>query len=654
MNSNLLNYTWLIPTIPAVSSIFLLIVGKRIKPLVAGVTATLAMGSTFVLWVLSLLALQSIEGEEIRRHLSDGYTWMQVGNFSVDLRFMVDPLSITMVGFITFVATLIHIYSISYMKGDPRYSRFFAYLNLFAAAMLVLVLGENLLVTFLGWEGVGLCSYLLVSFWFEKPSAATAGKKAFVTNRVGDVGFMLAMFLIVATPSLGSLSYESLQANAALVPGITATVIVLLLFVGAMGKSAQFPLHIWLPDAMEGPTPVSALIHAATMVTAGAFVMVRVAPLITTAYPFASNIIAVIGVVTALYAALSALGQNDIKRVLAYSTVSQLGFIFLAIGVGAYSAAIFHVVTHAFFKALLFLGAGSVIHGMHGVAHEKHFDEQDMRHMGGLRKLLPITAYAFIPAWLAICGIFPFAGFWSKDEILGAAFAYGGAFGYTLWAVGIFTALLTAFYMTRQVRMVFYGEPRYGETDHPPHESPKPMTIPLIILAAISVVVGLINVPVHSAEHLKKFLEPAFLGADEISVATIDSGRGGTLAVISLLVAIVGILIAVGIYKKRPVDVDDEPLSQLGSFVETSRNAFYVNTLVARLVSGAGTTIANVCSFVIDTKYVDGASKGLVTLTQKSGVQLRKIQTGYVRSYVTVIAATTVVLVVLVSLGASR
>ncbi|HQZ14656.1 MAG TPA: NADH-quinone oxidoreductase subunit L, partial [Acidimicrobiia bacterium] len=447
MSPDLLQYSYLIPAVPFVSAILLILFGKRLKPIISALIATSAMGSTFVMWTISFFALQSIEGEEIRRMSSQGYTWMQIGNFSVDLRFMVDPLSIIMVGFITFVATLIHVYSIGYMKGDSRYSRFFAYLNLFAASMLILVLGENLLVTFLGWEGVGLCSYLLISFWFEKPSAATAGKKAFVTNRVGDVGFMLAMFLIVVTPSLGSLSYAHIQERVSAVPAISATAIILLLFVGAMGKSAQFPLHIWLPDAMEGPTPVSALIHAATMVTAGVFLMVRMAPLISAASPEASNIIAIIGVITALYAAICALAQNDIKRVLAYSTISQLGYTFLAIGVGAYSGAIFHVVTHAFFKALLFLGSGSVIHAMHKVGHEKGFDEQDMRFMGGLRKLLPITSMTFIVGWLAIAGVFPFAGFWSKDEILGATYLKGGALGYGLWAAGLLAAVLTAFYM---------------------------------------------------------------------------------------------------------------------------------------------------------------------------------------------------------------
>lgn len=653
MDSSFLHYSWLIPVIPTVSSIFLLLFGKRLKPVLAGSIATVAMGSTFVLWVLSFLALRTIEGEEFRRIASDGYTWMQVGNFSVDLRFMVDPLSITMVGFITFVATLIHIYSIGYMKGDPRYSRFFAYLNLFAGAMLTLVLGENLLVTFLGWEGVGLCSYLLISFWFEKPSAATAGKKAFIANRVGDVGFMLAMFLIVVTPTLGSLSYSEIQGNIDLVPQGTATAIVLLLFIGAMGKSAQFPLHIWLPDAMEGPTPVSALIHAATMVTAGVFVMVRMSPLIGVASVTASNIIAIVGIVTALYAALCAVAQNDIKRVLAYSTISQLGYTFLAIGVGSYSGAMFHVVTHAFFKALLFLGSGSVIHAMHGVAHEKHGDEQDMRFMGGLRKLLPITSFTFIIGWLAIAGVFPFAGFWSKDEILGAAYARGGVFGTTLWALGLITALLTAFYMTRQVRMVFFGKARYGETQQAPHESPKTMTIPLIVLSIFALIAGAINLPYKAREDFARFLDPAIEGAHSAHIATFDVSKGIILAGVSLSLAIIGIVIGVAVYRRRPRDLEDDPILALRTAYSLSNNAFFINAGVARLVSGAGTKCANAVAFVFDTRVVDGASQSLAKSINESGKSLRRIQSGFVRRYVVIFAGATFVLVALAVFGAN-
>lgn len=654
MNANFLHYSYLIPLIPVVSGVLLLIFGKRMRPLTAGIIGTTAMASTFVLWVLSFIALHSIENEELRRVFSRGYTWMQVGNFTVDFRFMFDPLSITMVGFVTFVATLIHLYSIGYMKGDPRYSRFFAYLNLFAAAMLCLVLGENLLVTFLGWEGVGLCSYLLISFWFEKPSAAVAGKKAFVTNRVGDVGFMLAMFLIVATPTLGSLSYDNIQHQVHNVPAGTATAIVLLLFIGAMGKSAQFPLHIWLPDAMEGPTPVSALIHAATMVTAGVFVMVRMAPMIGEASPVAANIIALIGVITAMYAAICALTQNDIKRVLAYSTISQLGYTFLAIGVGAYSGAMFHVVTHAFFKALLFLGSGSVIHSMHKVGHEKNIDEQDMRYMGGLKKLLPITSATFIVGWLAIAGVFPFAGFWSKDEILGAAHAKGGVFGNTLWALGLITALLTAFYMTRQVRMVFYGKPRYGETENTPHESSWTMTLPLVILSIFAFGSGLMNLPWAAREDFAHFLEPAIAGAKEIAVPGFDTLMGEVLAGISFLLAILGITAGYLIYRRRPKAVEDEPLLALGPVYSLSNNAFFVNAGLANLVSGVGTRFSNWLAFVVDAKVIDGGSRSLARLVTNSGSSLRRIQSGFVRRYILIFAGSLFVLVSIVLYGVNR
>ncbi len=473
---------------------------------------------SFVGSVIAFFALRSLEPRRARSNVSQGFTWIQAGTFRVDFRFLVDPLSSTMILFVTGVGTLIHLYSIGYMHGDERFSRFFAYLNLFAASMLVLVLGSSFLLTFMGWEGVGLCSYLLVSFWFERNSAAVAGKKAFITNRVGDFGFMLAMFLIFQ--KLGTLDYSVLGSRArpeaiAVLPQSTVTAIALLLFVGAMGKSAQLPLHIWLPDAMEGPTPVSALIHAATMVTAGVFLLVR-AHVFFDFSNHAGTVVAWVGAITALYAASVALVQNDIKRVLAYSTISQLGYMFLAVGVGAYSAAIFHMITHAFFKALLFLGAGSVIHGMH--------DEQDMRRMGGLRKFMPITAGTFIFGWLAISGIIPFAGFWSKDEILAKAWF---SHNYALWAIGAAAALMTAFYMTRQVWLVFYGPERWRDdaellgaratgaarrgrrrshrrTDArrqtTPHESPSTMYVPLVVLAVLSFVGGFIDLPFTNAQ----------------------------------------------------------------------------------------------------------------------------------------------------------
>src|SRR4051794_34138616 len=404
------------------------------------------MALAFLASLITFGALFSLDASA-RSHLSQGYTWISAGTFHVDFRFLVDPLSTTMILFVTGVGTLIHLYSIGYMHGDPRFSRFFAYMNLFAASMLTLVLGNSFLVTFVGWEGVGLCSYLLISFWFERNSAAVAGKKAFVTNRVGDFGFMLAMFLFFS--KVGTLDYSGLG-KAASLPSSTVTAIALLLFLGAVGKSAQLPLYFWLPDAMEGPTPVSALIHAATMVTAGVFLVCR-AHVLFEASPAALHTVAWIGAITALFAATIALVQNDIKRVLAYSTISQLGYMFLALGVGAYWVAVFHLFTHAFFKALLFLCSGSVIHSLGG--------EQDMRHMGALKNKIPITHWTMWVGSVAIAGIPGLAGFFSKDEILWQTYSSPQG-SMMLYAVGLATAAMTAFYMWRLMNMTFYGKSR--------------------------------------------------------------------------------------------------------------------------------------------------------------------------------------------------
>ncbi len=448
----LTDLVFLIPAFPLLGFIALLLFGRLLGEPGAGWLGTAAMAGSFAATVLVFIGLlgEDAEDRQIHQVLFD---WIPAGDFSVDIGFLADPLSIAMCLFITGVGTLIHVYSVGYMHGDENFPKFFLYLNLFAFSMLMLVLGDNLLLTFLGWEGVGACSYLLISFWFTDPANATAGKKAFVTNRIGDWGFMVATFLVFFT--FGSITYTEFLPAAGGMSQTTATAITLLLFVGAMGKSAQFPLYLWLPDAMAGPTPVSALIHAATMVTSGIYLLTRVNGIIYEAASWAPNIIAWVGVFTALFAASIAIGQNDIKKVLAYSTVSQLGYMFLAVGTGAYVAAIFHMITHAFFKALLFLGSGSVIHGMH--------HDQDMRHYGALKKLMPITAMTFIIGWLAIAGVPPFAGFWSKDEILLAAWDKGGINGKALWVVGLITALLTAFYMTRQVLMTFYGRYRYND-----------------------------------------------------------------------------------------------------------------------------------------------------------------------------------------------
>lgn len=442
----MLEAVWLIPAFPLFGFLTLILLGRRFGEPLAGWVATGAIGGSFLSTLVVFVGLINEDPAE-RYFIQKIFTWIPSGSFSVDVGFLVDPLSITMCLFITGVGSLIHLYSVGYMHGDENFSKFFLYLNLFAASMLMLVLGDNLLITFLGWEGVGACSYLLISFWFHDDANASAGKKAFVTNRVGDFGFMLATFLVFN--HIGSIRYADILTSTFATS--TATAITLLFLVAAAGKSAQIPLFVWLPDAMAGPTPVSALIHAATMVTSGVYLLTRLNPVLAQAEPWATTTIAWVGAATALVAALAAISQTDIKKVLAYSTVSQLGYLFLAVGVGAYIPAIFHMITHAFFKALLFLGSGSVIHGMH--------DEQDMRRMGGLAKLMPITAGTFIIGWLAIAGVPPFAGFWSKDEILLSAWNESKL----LWVVGFVTAILTAFYMTRQVILTFFGRTRFWD-----------------------------------------------------------------------------------------------------------------------------------------------------------------------------------------------
>jgi NADH-quinone oxidoreductase subunit L len=643
---DLLDVAWVIPALPALGAVVLLLFGKRIGEPIAGWIATAMMALAFVASVIAFGALFSLDAEA-RVHVTQGYTWIAAGGFSVDFRFLVDPLSMTMILFVTGVGSLIHLYSIGYMHGDPRFSRFFAYLNLFAAAMLVLVLANSFLLTYLGWEGVALCSYLLVSFWFERNSASVAGKKAFVTNRVGDFGFTLAMFLIFS--KLGTLDYSGLAKVGAL-GSTTVTAIGLLLLLGAVGKSAQLPLYVWLPDAMEGPTPVSALIHAATMVTAGVFLVCR-AHAIFEASSTALTTVAWIGAITALFAATIALTQNDIKRVLAYSTISQLGYMFLAAGVHAYSAAMFHMITHAFFKALLFLGAGAVIHGMH--------DEQDMRRMGALRKYMPITAGTFIVAWLAIAGIIPFAGFWSKDEILAKAWV---DHEYALWLIGAVTALLTAFYMTRQVWLVFYGDERWRsaevaaateESASPvthaeapassdvheeghgvePHEAPWTMTLPLVALAVLSTIGGVINLPFTKAklDFLTRWLEPVFHNVPETNPSF---STGFALSTVAVIIAVIGIVGAWSWYKSaQQRKVLDPAVERLGPFATVLANAYYLDIALAKLVSGPVTAFASFLSREVDHDVVDGAVNGIGTGVRQVGTGLRRVQTGLVRNY---------------------
>src|SRR5215204_56126 len=460
------------------------------------------------------------------------WRWLPVGQLQLDLAFQVDQLSAVMLLVVTGVGSLIHLFSVGYMKEDPGYARYFAYLNLFVVFMLVLVLGSSFPVMFIGWEGVGLCSYLLIGFWFSDKVNADAGKKAFIVNRIGDFGFLIVMFMI--WQSLGTLTFTGMVAKApAILPAgsVTVTAITLFLFLGCTGKSAQIPLYTWLPDAMAGPTPVSALIHAATMVTAGVYLVVRTNVLFALA-PVSSTVVAGIGALTALFAATIALRQYDIKKVLAYSTVSQLGFMFVGVGTGAYASGIFHLITHASFKALLFLGAGSVIHAMHHAYHSTHSqaDAQDMRNMGGLRHYMPTTFWLMLMATLAIAGVPPLSGFFSKDEILAAAFARGGEnpIYYLFYGMGVLAALLTAFYMARLLTMTFLGENRTGEAERQHlHESPPVMTGPLIVLGILSVIGGVFNLPafVGAEALLEHWLEPVIAPAHPFYVLEMPHGR---------------------------------------------------------------------------------------------------------------------------------
>jgi NADH-quinone oxidoreductase subunit L len=622
---------WLVPAFPLIGVVLMLLFGRRLGDPFSGWLTLLMPIASFVTVVAVFVDLLSRSASE-RHQVVHLFSWIQVGSLQVNMAILADPLSITMALFVTGIGSLIHLYAIGYMHGDPKYSKFFLYLNLFIFAMLMLVLGENLLVTFLGWEGVGACSYFLISFWHTRNSAAVAGKKAFVTNRVGDFGVMIAMFLAFST--LGTLSYSSINeaAQGGTLAPVTATAIALLLFLGACGKSAQLPLYLWLPDAMEGPTPVSALIHAATMVTAGVFLMTRMAPLLAASYDWAPTIIAVVGGLTALYAASVAVAQNDIKRVLAYSTVSQLGFMFMAVGSGAYVAAIFLMITHAFFKALLFLGSGSVIRGMH--------HEQDMRRMGGLQLLMPITSVTFIVGWLAIAGVPPFAGFWSKDEVL--LYVYANNRG--LYAIGLITALLTAYYMTRQVIMVFFGQAHWNDHseehgahgDFVPHESPRIMLVPLVVLAGLSILGGALQLPFSSnLQFLEHWLAPVVEETQANIADTWGYHNKYLLLLLAVVVAIVGIGAAIAVYAKRLIKpIEPRVLEQ----------AWYYDSAVSRVVVGPGAGAFDAIAWV-DTHIVDGAVNGVATLVRNTAGLTRKAQSGFVRTYAAVIGLGAVILI---------
>ncbi len=635
-------WLWLVPVLPLAGALVLLATARHNTH---RTTSFVAVGSVGLSLVLTLaILLQFFQNGRVP-FTQTAFRWVAAGELAIDWALRLDALSAVMVFFVTFVGFLIHVYSIGYMHGESArsYARYFAYLNLFMCAMLTLVLGANLVVLFVGWEGVGLCSYLLIGFYFEKEWCASAGKKAFIVNRIGDFGFLLAIFLSFKV--FGTVDMAGMQAMVVSAPGrVTpwATAIGLLLFVGAVGKSAQLPLYVWLPDAMAGPTPVSALIHAATMVTAGVYMVART-NFIYVLSPLAMVVVAVVGGVTAVFAATIGLAQHDIKKVLAYSTVSQLGYMFLGAGAGAFAAAIFHVFTHAFFKACLFLGSGSVIHACGG--------EQDMRKMGGLKAHMPRTYWTFVVATLALSGIPVFAGFFSKDEILGKVFAAGvadlGGYGkvyLVLWGLGVVGAFLTAFYMFRAVHMTFHGSFRGGEeAAHHLHESPGVMTWPLVILAVGSVAAGFVgvgkaltfNVDLNWFEH---FLHPVAPGVELHAHPSL--GVEWALIALSVAVAVAGILLARHLYVgPRAFEIPARFAAANPRLYALVANKYYVDEAYDRVIVKPLAAFSRFSWKGLDTVAIDGTVNALAFFTEIAGDMLRFLQTGNVRNYALMVLA---------------
>ena len=665
----MIDLVWLIPFFPIAGALINGLGGARLGQKVVGVVGCLTVALSFLTASLLFITLLSLEPAQRSIEITV-FNWITSGALQIDVTFLIDPLSILMSLVVTGVGLLIHIYSIGYMHDDQGYWRYFSFLNLFVFFMLVLVLAANYMLMFLGWEGVGLCSYLLIGFWYEKKSASDAGKKAFIVNRIGDFGFILGLFLLfwsLSAEGIHSLRFAEVFENIHRLEPATLTAITLLLFAGAVGKSAQFPLHVWLPDAMEGPTPVSALIHAATMVTAGVYMVARNHVLFTLA-PLTGEIVAIVGIFTAFFAASIALVQNDIKKILAYSTVSQLGYMFVAVGIGAFSAGIFHLMTHAFFKGLLFLGAGSVMHAMSG--------EQDLRRMGGLYGQIKITALTFIVGAVAIAGIPPFSGFWSKDEILFEAFRSGH---HLIWAVGLVTAFMTAFYMFRQVFLVFTGNSRADEsTRQHIHESPQIMTVPLILLAGLAVLGGVVGIPFFKGgSPLHNYLNPVF--GHNVHLALPIQAEGAAhgahssleflLMGISVVAGLLGILIAGLMYFKplavhvpaflRPDVLSDRfksiyTLLSNKYFIDEVYDAVVVDpikklyrycltfdlSVIDGLVNGAGwfTRLTAWVSHKMDIYLVDGLFNSMATLVDSNSSLWRRLQTGYLQNYALVLA----------------
>jgi NADH-quinone oxidoreductase subunit L len=602
---------------------------SRFSGHMAGLVATLAAAISFLSAILLVANVTGLSSES-RALTVKFFDWIQVGSLNIPAQFVIDPISGIMILLVTGVGSLIHLFSIGYMHDDPGVAKYFAYLNLFLFNMLVLVTGDSLPLLFVGWEGVGLCSYLLIGFWFQDREKAAAGMKAFIVNRVGDAAFLLGMFILFT--HYGTLNLRELNLLAPADPIFSwfdpLVLGTLFLFIGATGKSAQIPLYVWLPDAMAGPTPVSALIHAATMVTAGVYMIVRLSFLYMAA-PYTMMLIAIIGAVTVVMAASIGLTQWDIKKVLAYSTVSQLGYLFLACGVGAFGAALFHLLTHAFFKALMFLGSGSVIHAMH--------HEQDMKKMGGLRKYLPITHWTFLAGWVAIIGLPPFAGFFSKDEILWLSY-HSDRGHFLFWIVGALGALLTSFYMTRLMALTFWGKPRFDDHHHPPHESGWTMTVPLIVLAVLSVVGGWIGIPHVIAEvlpwHPENKLEH-WLGALVAPAPTSQVANAAmewSLMGISVVGAMVSAFLAYLFYCKMP-RIPEELVSRIQSLHRVVSHKYYVDEFYQAVIVKPLVRVSEDLWFYVDVRIIDRVTYWLSDLSKGLGEFSKAIQTGNLQTY---------------------
>ncbi|MCL4533097.1 MAG: NADH-quinone oxidoreductase subunit L [Deltaproteobacteria bacterium] len=603
--------TWLIPLFPLAGFLLWGLFGRYIKGL-SGYLASAFIGISFILSVILFFIVAYSHG-----FTDTLYPWVHAGTLKVGVSAVIDRLSVIMLVMVTGVSTLVHIYSIGYMQDDKGFSRYFSFLNLFVFSMIMLVMSNNVLLLYVFWEAVGFCSYILIGFWYEKKSASDAGKKAFIVNRVGDFGFATGIFLLFMTTK--TLNYEKIFAMVPTMPTLTVTVIALLLFAGAVGKSAQFPLHVWLPDAMEGPTPVSALIHAATMVTAGVYMIARFHVLFSYS-PTASEVVLIVGTFTAFFAAFIALTQYDIKRIVAYSTVSQLGYMFMAVGIGSYTAGMFHLISHAIFKGLLFLTAGSVMHGLSG--------ELDLRKMGGLYSKMKTTAITFIVGGLALSGIPPFSGFFSKDAILADVYNKGYYFA---WAVGEITALMTAFYIFRLIFLAFFGESKVDKGLHV-HESPKIMTIPMIIMAVFASTIGFLGIPPLNHSVFYKFLHVDFLNAKNFA-PIVNNMPWYALSSISVAAGLIGIYIAYLLYIKKAVD-PEKIKNMFKPVYELSYNKVYIDEIYDFLIVKPMLVFFDFLWKIVDIKIIDGAVNGIAGAFGNFSVKARKIQNGMLMSYI--------------------